>query len=108
MDAWEPHGSSWYNCTRYNEEGSKHARDQQDRSRSALQRYLFYYNRYMNHMQSLRFEHKLYASVHEKMEAMQVVANMSWIEARALSLTLSLTHSLTHSHSLSYTFNLVY
>lgn len=100
MDAWEPHGSSWYNCTRYNEEGSKQARDQQDRSRSALQRYLFYYNRYMNHMQSLRFEHKLYASVHEKMEAMQAVANMSWIEARALSLTLS--------HSLSYTFNLVY
>ena len=38
------------------------------RSRAALQRYLFYCNRYMNHMQSLRFEHKLYAQVKQKME----------------------------------------
>jgi len=29
------------------------------RSRAALQRYLFYCNRYMNHMQSLRFENKV-------------------------------------------------
>jgi len=28
-------------------------------SRAALQRYLFYCNRYMNHWQSLRFEHKV-------------------------------------------------
>lgn len=42
-------------------------------------RYLHYYNRYMNHMQSLKFEHKLYASVKAKMEEMQQ-HNMSWIE----------------------------
>lgn len=33
----------------------------------------------MNHMQSLKFEHKLYASVKIKMEEMQQ-HNMSWIE----------------------------
>lgn len=33
----------------------------------------------MNHMQSLKFESKLYASVKEKMEEMQQ-HNMSWIE----------------------------
>ena len=33
----------------------------------------------MNHMQSLKFEHKLYASVKHKMEEMQQ-HNMSWIE----------------------------
>lgn len=33
----------------------------------------------MNHMQSLRLEHKLYATVKEKMEEMQQ-HNMSWIE----------------------------
>lgn len=42
-------------------------------------RYLHYYNRYMNHMQSLKFEHKLYASIKAKMEEMQQ-HNMSWIE----------------------------
>lgn len=64
---------------RYDEDEAKAARDAQERSRSALQRYLFYCNRYMNHMQSLRFESKLYASVKEKMEEMQQ-HNMSWIE----------------------------
>ena len=37
----------------------------------------------MNHMQSLRFENKLYASIKEKMEEMQA-HNMSWIEVQFL------------------------
>ncbi|MGH0115362.1 UNVERIFIED_CONTAM: hypothetical protein FKN15_006790 [Acipenser sinensis] len=73
----------WYNCNRYNEDDAKAARDAQERSRAALQRYLFYCNRYMNHMQSLRFEHKLYAQVKQKMEEMQQ-HNMSWIEVQFL------------------------
>ncbi|MGH0125375.1 UNVERIFIED_CONTAM: hypothetical protein FKN15_028756 [Acipenser sinensis] len=72
-----------YNCNRYNEDDAKAARDAQERSRAALQRYLFYCNRYMNHMQSLRFEHKLYAQVKQKMEEMQQ-HNMSWIEVQFL------------------------
>ena len=44
----------------------------QEKSRSALQRYLFYCNRYMNHLQSLKFENKLYsmAKVSKKSENM--------------------------------------
>ena len=68
-----------YSCNRYDESEAKQARDSQEKSRAALQRYLFYYNRYMNHMQSLKFENKLYQSVKEKMEEMQQ-HNMSWIE----------------------------
>jgi hypothetical protein len=70
-----------YNCNRYDEDEARAARDAQERSRAALQRYLFYCNRYMNHMQSLRLEHKHYATVKEKMEEMQQ-HNMSWIEVR--------------------------
>ncbi|XP_013780319.1 E3 ubiquitin-protein ligase arih1-like [Limulus polyphemus] len=83
LGPWEPHGSSWYNCNRYDEKEAKAARDAQEKSRAALQRYLFYCNRYMNHMQSLKFENKLYASVKEKMEEMQQ-HNMSWIEVQFL------------------------
>lgn len=83
LGPWEPHGSSWYSCNRYDEEEAKVARGAQEKSRAALQRYLFYCNRYMNHMQSLKFEHKLYASVKEKMEEMQQ-HNMSWIEVQFL------------------------
>lgn len=83
LGPWEPHGSSWYNCNRYDEEEARAARNAQEKSRAALQRYLFYCNRYMNHMQSLKFEHKLYASVKDKMEEMQQ-HNMSWIEVQFL------------------------
>ena len=38
----------------------------------------------MNHMQSLKFEHKLYSSVKLKMEEMQQ-HNMSWIEVNILT-----------------------
>ncbi|ESO01657.1 hypothetical protein HELRODRAFT_100509 [Helobdella robusta] len=83
LGPWEPHGSSWYNCNRYDEDAAKKARDAQEKSRAALQRYLFYCNRYMNHMQSLKFEHRLYTSVSQKMEEMQQ-HNMSWIEVQFL------------------------
>jgi len=83
LGPWEPHGSSWYSCNRYDESEAKQARDAQEKSRAALQRYLFYYNRYVNHAQSLKLESKLYQAVKEKMEEMQQ-HNMSWIEVQFL------------------------
>ncbi|KAJ6219414.1 hypothetical protein RDWZM_005226 [Blomia tropicalis] len=83
LGPWEPHGSSWYSCNRYDEHEAKAARDAQEKSRSALQRYLFYCNRYMNHMQSLKFEHKLYDNMRCKMDEMQS-NNMTWIEVQFL------------------------
>lgn len=53
----------------------------------------------MNHMQSLKFEHKLYASVKEKMEEMQQ-HNMSWIEVIAY-FTISVGTLVCHCSSLS-------
>ncbi|XP_065316151.1 E3 ubiquitin-protein ligase ARIH1-like isoform X2 [Gordionus sp. m RMFG-2023] len=84
LGPWEPHGSSWYACNRYDEDDARRARDSQEKSRAALQRYLFYCNRYMNHMQSLKFEHKLYCAIQSKMEEMQQTLNMSWIEVQFL------------------------
>lgn len=104
LGSWQPHGSSWYNCNRYDEDEARAARDAQEKLRSSLARsvytevmiskdspfitnfyrYLHYYNRYMNHMQSLKFEHKLYASIKAKMEEMQQ-HNMSWIEVGLMS-----------------------
>ncbi|KFO95266.1 E3 ubiquitin-protein ligase ARIH1, partial [Calypte anna] len=68
--------------TSFGEEAHPQGREEPP-GRAALQRYLFYCNRYMNHMQSLRFEHKLYSQVKQKMEEMQQ-HNMSWIEVQFL------------------------
>ncbi|CAF0738209.1 unnamed protein product [Didymodactylos carnosus] len=82
LGAWEPHGSSWYNCNRFNEDDAKKARDEQERSRAALQRYLHYYKRYNNHHESLRLESKLLEQVQKRMEILQ--QQMSWIEVQFL------------------------
>lgn len=84
LGTWQAHGTSWYSCNRFDETDAKAARDAQERSRALLQRYLFYCKRYMNHMQSLKFENKLYASIQEKMREMQQ-HNMSWIEVQFLN-----------------------
>ncbi|VEL32729.1 unnamed protein product [Protopolystoma xenopodis] len=81
LDRWEPHGSQWYNCNRYDETQAQKSRDAQTKSRAALQRYLFYFNRYANHKESLRFEAKLNDSVQRKMEEMQA-QGMSWIDVK--------------------------
>lgn len=103
LGPWEPHGSSWYNCNRYDEREAKSARDAQEKSRAALQRYLFYCNRYLNHMQSLKFEHKLYASVKDKMEEMQQ-QNMSWIEVQFLKIAVDILCQCRQTLMYTYVF----
>uniref|UniRef100_A0A5S6QTM3 RBR-type E3 ubiquitin transferase n=1 Tax=Trichuris muris TaxID=70415 RepID=A0A5S6QTM3_TRIMR len=83
LGPWEPHGSSWYSCNRYNDDTAVAARTAQERSRTELQRYVHYYNRYSNHMLSLQLENKLYAAVKTKMEEIQS-NNMSWVEVQFL------------------------
>lgn len=54
------------------------------KSRAALERYLFYCNRYMNHLQSSRMEAKLHEQVHKKMQELQQLG-MTWVEVQFMS-----------------------
>lgn len=105
LGPWEPHGSSWYHCNRYNEKECRDARDQQASSRAALERYLFYCNRYMNHMKSLKMEHKLYEMAHAKMQELQTM-NVSWIEAQfmrqAVDVLCQCRQTLMYSYSFAF------
>lgn len=60
LGAWAPHGSGWYSCNRFNDKTAQKTRDEQGRSRAALQRYLHYYNRFANHHNSLKLEYKVW------------------------------------------------
>lgn len=101
LGPWEPHGSSWYNCNRYNVSNAKVARDGQTQHRQALERYLFYYNRYVNHMKSLKFEDKLYTQIEAKMRDMQQLG-LAWIETQFLKQAVD---SLCHCrNTLMYTY----
>ncbi|KAL1871041.1 hypothetical protein VTK73DRAFT_2314 [Phialemonium thermophilum] len=85
MGLWSEHGTSWYNCNRYEEKSGAEARDAQARSRVSLERYLHYYNRYANHEQSARLDKDIYHKTEKKMVQLQKESGMSWIEVQYLN-----------------------
>ncbi|KAL2129477.1 hypothetical protein VTI74DRAFT_7686 [Chaetomium olivicolor] len=85
MGLWSEHGTSWYNCNRFEEKSGTEARDAQARSRVSLERYLHYYNRYANHEQSARLDKDIYHKTEKKMVQLQKESGMSWIEVQYLN-----------------------
>jgi len=84
MGIWSEHGTSWYNCNRFEEKSGTDARDAQASSRKSLERYLHYYNRYANHEQSAKLDKDIFHKTEKKMTMLQSSSNMSWIEVQFL------------------------
>ncbi|KAF2807832.1 uncharacterized protein BDZ99DRAFT_535541 [Mytilinidion resinicola] len=84
MGNWAEHGTSWYNCNRFEEKSGYEARDAQAKSRQSLERYLHYYNRYANHEQSAKLDKDIYLKTEKKMTQLQMQTGMSWIEVQFL------------------------
>ncbi|KAI4134274.1 MAG: hypothetical protein LQ347_001657 [Umbilicaria vellea] len=84
MGLWSEHGTSWYNCNRFEERSGHDARDAQAKSRQSLERYLHYYNRYANHEQSAKLDKDLFLKTERKMTNLQTASGMSWIEVQFL------------------------
>ncbi|XP_032456368.1 E3 ubiquitin-protein ligase ARIH1-like [Nasonia vitripennis] len=80
LKSWKLHGYGGY-CNEYDEVNGKKSREI---SKADLQRYLFYCERYTNHMQSLKFEKKLYEKLKKKKEETPE-NNMSWMDVQFLT-----------------------
>lgn len=85
MGPWSEHGTSWYNCNRFEERSGSDARDAQAKSRTSLERYLHYYNRYANHEQSAKLDKDIALKTEKKMVQLQSASGMSWIEVQYLN-----------------------
>jgi ariadne-1 len=102
---WASHGTSWYNCNRFDPKKDK-GNENQNKSRLSLERYLHvsalahvpslvrlyadahalqYYNRYINHEQSAKLDENLVAQTQKSMDAMQEAGVLSWSEVQFLS-----------------------
>lgn len=103
LGSWKAHGSSFYNCNRYNETDSTDARHSQEQSRANLERYLFYYNRYHNHSQSLKFEHRIRKKVEAKMNDL-VNRDMSWVEVQFLKAAVDILRKSRQCLMFTYVF----
>lgn len=82
MGPWSEHGTSWYQCNRFDEKSGVDARDTQAKSRASLERYLHYFNRWANHEHSAKLDAEFYKNTEKKMEQMQNNGNLSWIEVQ--------------------------
>jgi len=106
LGSWRAHGSSFYNCNRYNEDESQDARQSQETSRANLQRYLFYYNRFHNHYQSLKFEHRIRKKVKVKMDNLlnRTDVDMSWVEVQFLTMAADILRKSRQCLMFTYVF----
>ena len=82
LESWTTHGTSYYNCNLFNESKAKQIKDSQSNQRKALERFMFYWTRFMNHKQSLKFENELKSTVNSKMRQMQDKLQMTWVEVQ--------------------------
>ncbi|CAJ0573899.1 unnamed protein product, partial [Mesorhabditis spiculigera] len=80
MGDWKQHMAS-YSCNKFEDAAVIEANNIREMAKRALERYLHYYDRYLNHQQSLRLEERLNKVVREKMDDMQQ-GGASWIEVR--------------------------
>ncbi|KAF1767530.1 hypothetical protein GCK72_007489 [Caenorhabditis remanei] len=79
MNAWSVHANAWYNCNSFDQA----AENNRSQFRNNHDRYLFFYNRYRSHEQSLKMEERLIAKMNMKMEQMQN-HSMTWREVQFL------------------------
>ncbi|KAK2871863.1 hypothetical protein FQN49_002751 [Arthroderma sp. PD_2] len=84
LGPWSEHGTSWYNCNRYEEKGGTDSQSSQTRSRQSLERYLHYYNRFANHEQSAKLDRDLFLKTEKMMVNLQSQSGLSWIEVQFL------------------------
>eukprot|EP01010_Urceolus_cornutus_P001853 NODE_242_length_1945_cov_224.710970_g192_i0.p1 GENE.NODE_242_length_1945_cov_224.710970_g192_i0~~NODE_242_length_1945_cov_224.710970_g192_i0.p1 ORF type:complete len:548 (+),score=98.91 NODE_242_length_1945_cov_224.710970_g192_i0:142-1785(+) len=65
---WKKHGSSWYNCNFYNPGKATAEETDKGKVREELKRYMFYYERYIEHHKSKAFNQQDINKAQEKAE----------------------------------------
>lgn len=56
---WKPHGSSWYQCNRFDPEKLKKEQDSTSNAKNELAKYVHYFDRYMNHDNAMKLAEKM-------------------------------------------------
>ena len=105
MTAWASHQHSM-GCTSYREENDPSRVTNVKKAEQSLKRYLFYFDRFHNHKQSLGFEKELRASVAEKIDLLQVSSTMTWTDVQFLKEAVDVLNqcrqTLMHTYIFAY------
>lgn len=105
MGDWKIHVNGDPNrCNRY--QGPSELDSQMNDSRAALERYLFYFERYHNHEKSVKLEKDILERTEKKMEEIQVSTDLSWIEVqffkKAVTVLAKCRSTLKYTYAFAY------
>ncbi|XP_058795296.1 E3 ubiquitin-protein ligase arih1-like [Phymastichus coffea] len=100
---------SWthaHRCNRFDEIRAQSKQEANQKKAMVLQKYNFFSNRYMNHMQSLKFENQLHRNILDKMKETQQQYDMTWNEVcflqKAVDVLISCRQTLMYTYVLAF------
>uniref|UniRef100_A0A183I9F6 Ariadne domain-containing protein n=1 Tax=Soboliphyme baturini TaxID=241478 RepID=A0A183I9F6_9BILA len=103
---WKTHGSEYYECSRYKENPNIANETVHVKARVALEKYLFYYERWENHRKSLKLEQQLFARIRQRIEEKVNKHQGTWIDWQylydAASLLTKCRYTLQYTYPYAY------
>lgn len=106
LQDWKSHGSSYYACSRYQEDPLIAEQSHEDRAREALKKYLFYFERWENHHRSLLLEEEARKKILKQIEDKVMHNDGTWIDwqylLRAGELLAKCRLTLQNTYPLAY------
>jgi len=104
LGPWEPHGQMWFKCNRFEMAEGRSARDDLEKKRFEMERFLFFSNRYENHINSLKLEDKLSQKVDEVLGALCDQAILTRAEFPAVKKAVQYLHRCRRTLAYTYAF----
>jgi len=84
MGEWKPHKDSYYKCNFYDEKKVKKDENSLEDIKNELQKYSFYYNRYINHKKTREFVTNMVDSIKKSQEKLINEYNSNFIDTQFL------------------------
>ncbi|ESN94505.1 hypothetical protein HELRODRAFT_69165 [Helobdella robusta] len=103
---WKAHGSEYYECSRYRENPNIGNESAHAQAREALKKYLFYFERWENHAQSLKLEEQTLSKIKDRIEEKVMNSSGTWIDwqylMRATNLLKKCRYTLQYTYPYAY------
>ncbi|XP_062522196.1 E3 ubiquitin-protein ligase ARIH2-like [Corticium candelabrum] len=103
---WQSHNREYYECSRYKAENESSGASAKSKAREALNRYLFYFERWDNHRRSLKLENDMREKINAQIDEKVKQGEGTWIDWQYLKDASTLL--LKSRYTLQYTYPFVY
>jgi len=103
---WKNHGAEYYECSRYKENPNVVKDTVHVKARKALEKYLFYFERWENHNKSLKLEEQLMQKIKVRIEEKVNTHQGTWIDWQylydAAALLTKCRYTLQYTYPFAY------